>query len=222
MINNFTRKELLPVALIVFAFIIGLVLYPELPEQIPSHWNARGEVDAWSGKTFGVLFLPAIALGVYLLMTFLPLIDPLKKNYARFALPYYWLRTIMVLFLVLLYLYSLGMALGTEFNINYFILPAFSILFISIGLVLPKVKKNYFVGIRTPWTLHSEEVWDKTHRFGGKLFVVAGLVALVGLVFPNLSFSIFIAAVLAAALLSLVYSYFAYRKIKESNNNSMA
>ena len=155
-------------------------------------------------------------------MTFLPLIDPLRKNYAKFSLSYYWFRTVFVLFFVLLYFYTLGAALGTKMNINNFILPAFSLLFILIGLFLPKVKKNYFVGIRTPWTIHSEEVWDKTHQFSGKLFVAAGLAALVGLFLPDYSFPIFIGAVLAAAFGSIIYSYFVYRKIKGFNNNSMS
>lgn len=212
-----TKKELLPVSLILLSFIVGIILYSDLPDQIPSHWNARGEIDAWSSKDFGVFFFPGITVGIYLLMTFLPLIDPLKKNYARFVLPYFWFRSLFVLFFVSLYLYTLMVAKETNVNINYFILPAISLLFILIGLFLPKVKKNYFVGIKTPWTLHSEEVWDKTHQFSGKLFVAAGLISLAGLFFPNYAFPVFTTAVLLAAFVSIAYSYFVYRNIKESS-----
>lgn len=218
-IITITKKEIVPVALIVLAFIVGLILYPQLPEQIPSHWNARGEVDAFSGKNFSVFFFPSITLGVYLLMIFLPLIDPLRKNYIKFALPYFWLRTLLVIFFVSLYFYTLWAALGTSFNINYFILPAISILFIVIGIFLPKIKKNYFVGIRTPWTLHSEEVWDKTHQFSGKLFVAAGIIALISVFFPCCSFAITMAAVLSAAFASVTYSYFVFRFEKNNQNN---
>lgn len=217
-----TKKEILPIALIVLALLVGLILYPDLPERIPSHWNAQGEIDSYSGKNFGVFFFPGFILGIYLLMTFLPLIDPLKRNYAKFSLPYFWFRTIFVSFFILIYFYSLWSALGTEANIKYFIFPAFSLLFIFIGLFLPKVKKNYFVGIKTPWTLHSEEVWNKTHQFSGKLFVAAGIITLVGFLFPDYSFLIFIVAVLSAALGSVAYSYFIYRKIKESDINSLS
>ena len=159
-----SKKEILPIALIIVAFIVGLLLYPDLPERMPSHWNAQGEVDAWSSKNFSVFFFPGLTLGFYLLMTFIPLIDPLRKNYARFRMTYFWFRTIFVVFFVSLYFYTLWVSLGSELNINYFILPAMSALFILIGMFLPKIRKNYFVGIRTPWTIHSEEIWDKRHQ----------------------------------------------------------
>jgi len=207
-----TKKEILPIAFIALAFIVGGLLYPDLPERMPSHWNAQGEIDAWSSKNFAVFFFPSITLGIYLLITFIPLIDPLRRNYPKFHFPYFWFRAIFVIFFVLLYFYTLWAALGTKLNINFFIIPVFSVLFIAIGIFLPKVKKNYFVGIRTPWTIHSEEVWDKTHQLGGKFFMAGGLIALIGLLFPGYSFPIFIAAVLLAAFVPVVYSYFVFRK----------
>lgn len=208
-----TKKEFIPITLIILAFIVGLFLYSELPDQVPSHWNAQGEVDAWSGKTFAVLFFPLITLVIYLLMTFIPLIDPLRKNYLKFAKPYFWFRTLFVLFFVSLYFYSLWSAFGAELKINYFMTSAMSLLFILLGVFLPKVKKNYFVGIRTPWTLHSEETWDKTHKFAGKAFIIAGLISLLGNLIPGYSFIIFIIAVLSAAFIPIVYSYFVFKKI---------
>jgi uncharacterized membrane protein len=213
----FTKKEVLPIALIILTFMVGVLLYPDLPERMPTHWNAQGEVDAWSGKNFAVFFLPVVILATYLLITLIPLIDPLRRNYPKFALPYFWFRTALVIFFVLLYFYTLWASLGTKLNINFFIIPAFSVLFITIGLFLPKVKKNYFVGIRTPWTIHSEEVWDKTHQFGGKFFIAGGIIALIGLLFPKYFLSIFIFAVLLAAFIPVIYSYFAFRKIEGFN-----
>jgi uncharacterized membrane protein len=217
----FTKKEVLPIALIILTFMVGVLLYPDLPERMPTHWNAQGEIDAWSGKNFAVFFLPIVILATYLLITFIPLIDPLKRNYPKFYFPYFCFRTVLVVFFVLLYFYTLWAALGTKLNINFLIIPAFSVLFIVIGLFLPKVKKNYFVGIRTPWTIHSEEVWDKTHQFGGKFFIAGGIIALISLLFPKYSLSIFITAVLLAAFIPVIYSYFAFRKIggfnKEEN-----
>lgn len=212
----FTKKEILPIILIISAFGIGVFLYPDLPDKIPSHWNVKGEIDSWSGRNFGVFFFPVLTLAVYLLMLFVPLLDPLKKSYEKFAAPYFWLRTILVTFFILLYFYSLLAAMGEGPNINNLIIPAFSLLFVFLGLFLPKVKKNYFVGIRTPWTLASEEVWDKTHKIGGKAFLGAGILSFVGMVFPDYSFQIFISAVLAAAIFSFAVSYFIFRKIKES------
>jgi len=215
----FSKKEILPVALIVVAFIVGLLLYPDLPETMPSHWNAQGEVDAWSSKNFSVFFFPGLTLGIYLLMTFIPLIDPLRKNYIKFRMVYFWFRTIFVVFFISLYFYTLWVGLGSELNINYFILPAMSALFILIGMFLPKIRKNYFVGIKTPWTIHSEEVWNKTHQFSGKLFVIAGMIALASIFFPKYSFLIFMAAILSATVLSIASSYFIFRKVKGFSNN---
>lgn len=213
-----TRKESLPIALIILAFIVGIFLFPDLPERIPSHWNVQGEIDAWSSKGFGVFFFPSITLGIYLLMTLIPLIDPLRRNYPKFVIPYFWFRTLFVLFFVLIYFYTLWAAFGANLNINYFIVPTISILFFLIGVFLPKIRKNYFVGIRTPWTIHSERVWDKTHQFGGKLFMVAGAIALASILFPKYTFLVFMVAILSAAFGSIVYSYFIFRKIEGFNN----
>ncbi len=215
----FTRKEILPISFIILAVLVSAFLYPELPGKIPSHWNIKGEIDAWTCKNVTVLLFPGLTLFFYLLMTFLPLIDPLKKNYLGFIMPYFWFRTAFVTFFVSLYLYSLWASLGAKSNIIYFIIPAISILFIVIGIFLPKVKKNYFVGIRTPWTLYSEEVWNRTHQSAGKFFIAAGIISLFGLFLPKQSFIIVVTAVLAAALISVIYSYFIFRKGQKIINN---
>ncbi len=214
----FTKKEILPLALIIIAFLVGALLYSSLPEKVPTHWNVQGEVDGWAGKDFAVFFFPLLTLGIYLLMIFLPLIDPLRKNYHRFAAAYFCLRSILVIFFVALYLFTLSAALGAKLNINYFIIPILSLLFVVIGIFLPKIKKNYFVGIKTPWTLHSEETWNKTHQFAGKTFIAAGLISLLGLVFFKYIFWIVIFSTVTAAVLSVVYSYFVFRKIGGFNN----
>ncbi len=208
-----SKKEVFPLTIIIVCFVVGFYLYPQLPEQVPSHWNAQGEIDDWAGKNFTVLFFPSLTLVIYLLMTFIPLIDPLRRNYHKFAIPYFFFRLTLVLFFCLLYLYTLYSGLGFNININYFIIPAISLLFIIIGAFLPKIKKNYFVGIRTPWTIHSEEVWDKTHKVAGKLYILAGLISLVGLLFINQAIFIFITAIILAALISVIYSYLVFRKI---------
>ena len=209
----FTKKEILPIVLIVFAFSFGLLMYPKLPDQIPSHWNIEGEIDNWSAKNFAVFFFPALTLFVYLLMTFIPLIDPFRKNYLKFSRPYFWFRFLFVTFLISLYLYTLGAAFGAELKINYFIIPALAVFYILLGLFMPKIKRNYFVGIRTPWTIHSEQVWDETHRFAGRAFIIAGIASLIGLFLPEYSFVIFIIAIMSAVIMSATYSYFVFRRM---------
>jgi len=209
---KFHKREILPLAVIILASIIGIYLYPQLPQYIPSHWNSQGQIDAYSGRNFGVFFFPILTFAIYLLMTFLPAIDPLKKNYANFSTAYFWFKTIFVIFFVAVYLFTLVAGLGVKTNIMYFILPSMSALFILMGFFLPKVKRNYFVGIKTPWTLHSDIVWDDTHRMSGKLYIIAGVVSLIGLLFPDYAFAIFMTAIILASLASVVYSYFSFKK----------
>ena len=217
----FTRKELLPIVIILFVIIFSIFVYSSLPEQVPSHWNAQGEIDDWSSRSFTVWFYPSLVVGIYLLMVFVPLIDPLKRNYNSFRIPYYWLRTGFVIFFSALYLFTVWTALGGDLNVNYFILPLLSLLFILIGLFLPKVKKNYFVGIRTPWTLASEETWNKTHALGGKLFILVGLVSMLGFFLCDKAILLFMISIFAAIFALFVYSYFIFKRVegfKENNN----
>jgi len=210
-----TKKEILPILLIAIIFIVSFILYPQLPDKIPSHWNSRGEIDAWSSKNFTVFFYPGLTLGIYLLMLFIPLIDPLRKNYSKFTNIYFGIRTALVSFFILLYLYTLWIASGGELNINYFMIPLISLLFIVLGIFMPKIKKNYFVGIRTPWTIHSEKVWNETHKLAGKLFIGAGLISFAGLFVIDYAIVIFLVAILSAAFGSVIYSYFIFRKIED-------
>jgi uncharacterized membrane protein len=216
----FTKKEILPIFIILAIIAFSFYIYPSLPDQVPSHWNERGEIDAYSGKTFAVLFFPGLTLGIYLLMMFLPRLDPLRKNYPSFSTAYYWIRTVLVVFFSGLYLFTIWTALGGDLKINNFIIPAISILFIVIGILLPKVKKNYFVGIRTPWTLASEETWNKTHSLGGKLFVLTGLLTLLSPFLSEKPMTFLIFTVIEAVIIVFVYSYLIYKKVEKLKNNN--
>jgi uncharacterized membrane protein len=217
----FKKKEILPIAIIILTFVLGFVLYSSLPEQVPSHWNAQGEVDGWSGKTFAVVFYPALTLFIYLLMSFLPKIDPLKKNYEKFSGVYYWTKVTLVGYFSLMYVFTLLTSLGIiDFSIRFFMVPLMSALFIVLGSFMPKIKKNYFYGIRTPWTLNSEEVWDRTHVMAGKLFVGAGIVSLISILFKgDLVMIIFMISILGAAFGSAIYSYIIFKKLQKNGNN---
>jgi len=210
----FSSNEILPVVLIIFASIIGFIAYPCLPQQVPSHWDAYGVIDAWMNKNLAVIFFPALILVVYLFMAFIPFADPFKKNYLKFIGHYFWFRTTTVIFLILLYFFSLWAAFGAEFNIIYFIIPLISFFFIYTGFFLPHVKRNYFVGIRTPWTLYSEKVWDKTHEFAGKVFIFTGILCLLSVLSMTYAFIIFLIIVLAAVCVCLSYAYWIFKTIE--------
>jgi len=216
-------KEVVPLILIAVMVIMafGLFKAPCLGDKLPSHWNAAGEVDGYSSKGFALFFYPAITLLVYLLMTFIPRIDPFRKNYKKFEKPYYFLRLILVVFFFLLYFYMIFAAIGFKSNIMYFMVPMLSLFFIAMGAIVSKVKRNYFVGFRTPWTLQSDEVWVKTHKFGGKAFMVAGIIGFFGVFFGEKAIIVFIVPIIIGALAPLVYSYFIYKKLglfKEGKN----
>lgn len=208
------KKELIIIVIIVLTLCFGIYVFPDLPSRVPSHWNASGEIDNWSSKEFSVYFFPALTLLMYLLLTFLPYIDPFYDNYKKFNKQYFLFKLGFVVFISLLYIFTLLFGLGFDLNINYFIIPLFSAGMILMGLFLPKVKRNFFIGIRTPWTIYSDLAWDKTHKLAGKTFIVVGILMLLvmGFLSPENFFWFFIIAISVASLIPVVYSFFIFRK----------
>lgn len=205
------KHNYLLVVLICLAFLGGLMLYPALPDQIPTHWNIKGEIDDYGSKNFTALGFPLIILGLYLLLTYLPLIDPRKENYVKFATTYNLIKWIIVLFMLVLYGLMLAVAMGYPVKVDLVVRAGVSLLLIFLGNYLGKVRPNYFVGIRTPWTLADEEVWLKTHRFGAKVFVLTGVLGILtipfGITGAYINFGLFM-----LPITTVVYSYIEYRK----------
>ena len=209
-----TKKEIVPIFVIIIMVIFAASLYrAPCITKIPTHWNVQGQIDGWSGKAFGALFLPILTIIMYLLMLFLPKTDPLKENYQYFEKQYYFIRLTLVLMFAGIFFFTFLATMGYKLNIMYFMVSFLSIFFIMIGSFMPKIKKNWFVGIRTPWTLHSDEVWIKTHKFAGKTMIVGGALAFLTIFFGDLAFAFFITIVLISVLSPMVYSYLLYRKL---------
>lgn len=210
------RIDWLVLVFILLVFVFSFLMIPVLPEKVPTHWNIRGEVDAYGSKYINLFLMPAMAFFVYLLMSFLPAIDPLRKNYDKFAKQYQYFKFFLAAFFIYLHfviVYSSMKAMPLKGNL-IFALP-FSILFILIGRVLPKLQRNFFIGIRTPWTLVSDLNWKKTHEFGSKVFIVAGVLSLVAAFFGSaISFIVLISSILLAAVAAMVYSYLIFKKEK--------
>ncbi|HHW07134.1 MAG TPA: SdpI family protein, partial [Clostridia bacterium] len=156
--------------------VFGLVIYPQLPEQVPIHWNAAGEVDGYGSRFMGALGLPLMNLGLALLLKFVPAIDPKRQNYEKFKPFYQIFIWIFVLFMTGLYFLTIAWALGYRPSIALFTKLGMGIMFMVLGNYLGKVRPNWFFGIRTPWTIENEEVWLRTHRLGGPLMFGAGLI----------------------------------------------
>jgi len=207
-------KQDWPVLFFILATLAaGLLLYPRLPDMMPGHWNIKGQIDGWVSKPFGVLFFPLLNLGLYPLMLLLPRIDPRRENYRRFAGVYRLIRLFLHVFLALLYIVTLLAALGYTLRVDAIVKFAVSLLILVLGNYMGKIKHNYFVGIKTPWTLASEEVWYKTHRFAAPLWVGAGILGMAISVFRQVWLNwLYFASLIVIGLVPIIYSYFLFRK----------
>jgi len=207
------RREILSLVLIVAAFAFSAALYPRLPQSLPTHWNIHGQPDGFTDKPWGPFVVPLLMTGLYLLLLVLPRISPKGYRFEAFLGVWEIVRTAILAFLFLVHLLVLLSATGVRVEMDRAIPIGTGLLLVLLGNYMAKLTKNFFIGIRTPWTLASDEVWLRTHRLGGKLFVLAGLVCFVsGLAGGSLVPAI--AAVAAAGLASFVYSYVIYRRIE--------
>jgi len=211
--------RILGLAFVVLSFITAIYVCPQLPEQMASHWNIEGKVDGYMPKTIGLFFMPILAAIVYALFIYLPKLDPLKANYKSFMNEYDMMIALVIGFFYYVYLLTLAFNLGYSFDMVQFLSPAFGILFYVMGIIVGKAKQNWFVGIRTPWTLSSEKVWEKTHKICGDLFRAAGIVAFLGLAFPKIMFVASIAILVATSIFGIVYSYIEFGKEKRGKRN---
>lgn len=200
--------------LITAAAVAGLLLWNQLPEQMASHWNASDQVDGYTSKVLGVFLLPLVTLGLFLLFLVIPTIDPLKANIAQFRDVFNLFIVLMVAFMLYIHALTLRWNLGyTDFGMSRAMLPAMGLLFFFIGYMLRKAKRNYFIGIRTPWTLSSDTVWDETHRVGSVLFMVSGVFAFIGSLFGGMTaFWFLFIPIIGSTLITLVYSYVLYHR----------
>ncbi|KYC44435.1 MAG: hypothetical protein APG12_01720 [Candidatus Methanofastidiosum methylothiophilum] len=199
--------------IILFSFIIGAFAYSYAPDIIPTHWNAQGEIDGYMDKFWGLFLLPIISFGLFALFVYVPKYDPRKKNLELFKDYYQGIILVTIGFLFYIYILSIMAAFGYKFNMVQMMSPAFGGLFYYMGTALEKTKSNFFVGIRTPWTISDETVWEKTHKIGGTLFKASGVIAVFGAFFKEIAIMLIIAPILAVSVFSIVYSYLEYKKI---------
>lgn len=210
------RREILPACLLIAMAIAGAYYYPLLPSVVPSHFGLNGKPNGWMTKP--LFFLTGLFpfLLVYLLLTFLPLIDPLRKKIEpRFKVVLLF-RDVSLVFSAALFFVTLRAAHDKVMSMNYFGI-AVGLLFIVLGNYMPEVPQNWFVGIKSPWAISSEVVWKKTHIFGGWLFTLAGIVYVVC---ASLKFGprVGLYSIIIAALVPYVYSFLIYTKLEKSGN----
>lgn len=214
------KRSALPVnwlllGLIASLYIVGIAVYPRLPDMVPSHWNISGQVDGYMSKTAHIVFLPTMVLGIYLLLSIAPVIDPKPESYEKFRSVYEVFRIILVLIFSTLYIATTLYALGVHISIGKLMMLIMGLMFVFLGNYMGKIRHNYTFGIKTPWTLANEEVWNKTHRISGPLWVAAGFVWILSLFLKEeIGFFLGMGSIFAVTIFGFVYSYLLFRRIK--------
>ncbi len=211
------KREIIPIFVLLSMFFLSFYYYERIPERIPTHWNAEGQIDAYGGR-ITVFIIPIVALFVYLLFLAIPKIEVFKENinefYAKHGIGF---KTIMLLFFFGIFFVTLSTSLGKPVDMKLFIFPGIAILFFYIGMILPNIKRNFFIGIRTPWTLANDKVWEKTHRVGGKVFQLMALIFLAGVFIHENLLWIIILPMLLMVVFLFAYSYWLFRKENGKN-----
>jgi uncharacterized membrane protein len=202
---------------ILAATLASALVYPRLPEMAASHWNATGQVDGYMPRFWAAFLMPLISVGLLLLLLVVPTLDPLKANIATFRSYYNAFIALIIVFMLFIHGITLAWNLGYDgFNIGNAILPAVGLIFIFAGIMMAKAKRNFFIGIRTPWTLSNDTVWDETHKLGSKMFIGAGIVTVFAGFFGESGFWIMFPVMMLAAFVPVVYSYILWRRISKS------
>ena len=199
--------------LIAFAVTFSIAVFDRLPDQMASHWNTANQVDGYISRFWGAFLMPIMTVGILVLFLIIPSIDPLKANIAQFRESFNTFITLIAAFMVYMHVLTVLWNLGyNQFNMGTAMMPAMGLLFVFAGIMMRKAKRNFFIGIRTPWTLSSDKVWDETHRLGSTLFIISGLLALLGAFFEAYTMWFILVPVLGSTIFLLVYSYVLYQR----------
>jgi uncharacterized membrane protein len=208
MIKKYKSTLLLGSIVTLLPILAGLLLWDKLPDTVPSHWGPTGEVDGWSTKTQAVFLMPCVLLALHWVCVLVTTMDPKNKNQSKKPmLLVLWICPVLSL---LLNIMTLGTALGWAFDVIPLMMLFTGALFMAIGNYLPKCTHSYTIGIKIPWTLNSEENWNRTHRLAGRIWLVGGLaIMLTGFVG---GVWLFLPIVLTMVLAPFIYSYILHQK----------
>ncbi len=205
---------ILSLAVILIAVVFSAAVYNRLPDQMASHWGFNNEVNGTISRFWGAFLMPLISLALLALFLLIPNIDPLKANIATFRPVFNAFILAIVIFMLYVHVLTVAWNLGYQsFQMSTVLMPGLGLIFIFAGLLMRQAKRNFFIGIRTPWTLSSDRVWAQTHRVGAVLFIACGLIALLGIFMPGpMAFALVLAPILAVTLFLVVYSWWLYRE----------
>ncbi|MEH7443216.1 SdpI family protein [Bacillus sp. JJ1122] len=207
------RKHFLPLTLIGLMMMAWIITYPKLPDQVPIHWNLTGEADGFAAKINAMFSTLGIMVLIYVSMAFLPKVDPRKLNYQYFSKSYNIMMNVLLSVFFVINLFIIFNAAGYDVPIATMGPLVVGIIFMVLGNYMPQIRSNFFIGIRNPWTLSSDEVWKKTHRAASKIFFFGGLVMIAATFVPAFwKETVFFAVIAITVITPYLYSYLLYRK----------
>lgn len=196
------------------ATLFGLLVYQELPDRIATHWGLSGEPDDWMRKSVAVFLTPGIALVTWIILVLAPRIDPRRENFEAFGDTYYWIVNGTMFFLAALHVVVIGNGLGWGIPVTRLVLIGLGLLVILIGVAMRRFKSNWVAGIRTPWTLSDDRVWERTHQRGAYIFIGSGAVTIIAALLLPVTVATILAVALPlfGSLWLVVSSYVLYRE----------
>lgn len=207
------KKEIIPIIILVLCVISSFYFYNKFPDVVATHWGFNGQIDGYSSKFVGALLIPMVIIFSYIMLLFLPNIDPKKDRYEDFEKVYRGFRTVFVIVMFIIYLTSCLYNIGYNIHINIVIPILVGLMMLFIGNYMGKIKNNYFFGIKTPWTLSSENVWNKTHRFGGYMFIIFGILIMISpFLNEKLGIITFLFGIVLVTVGTFLYSYIMYKQ----------
>jgi len=213
--------ESVPLIIFLILIVVAMIYYPKIPNTIPIHWNASGQADGFGGRN-SIFIIPIIFFVILVLFFILPLMEVFRDNMMKIYNYYYAFKITFSIFFAVLFLVTLFSTLGYAINVSRVVIAMIGLLFIALGIILPKLKRNFMFGIRTGWTLSSDAVWDKTHKIGGILFAVLGIVVIILLFVLKLEtlFWVFLALIILISLFLVFYSYYLYEKLLKHDKST--
>lgn len=216
---RFSLKKELPLILIVLLpFLYLAYIWNDLPEQVPLHWNVNGEIDRYGDKSELIMIPFLLPVLVYVIFLAVPVIDP-KKKIAQMGGKYNRIKVLITVFMSVLALFIIHTAKTGSFSNPNILVLLIGILYLIFGNYFKTIKANYFIGIRTPWTLENETVWNDTHKMAGVLWFIAGIILIFSslVLETKLNFNLFLAITLVIVLIPVAYSYMRFNTLKKDS-----
>src|SRR5216117_1595361 len=199
------------------AVALSICAHPQLPPTVATHWNLNGTPDGYSSRAWALSIIPIVLVAMTVVFNVLPKIDPRRENYAKFLSSYWLIANAVIVFLLVAHGMIIAAGLGFSIKIDRLMPLGIGLLFVFLGNFLTRVEPNWFVGIRTPWTLSSDTVWRRTHRTGGWVFVIGGLVLASTALLPRAAFlPLLIATIVIMPAIPIVQSYVLWKRTIET------